>query len=447
MEKQLTDFSHELPAPFTYRMTQLLGDESENFFNALRTPSPTSVRLNPEKILLPKSLPFPAELQSQVPWCEQAFYLKQRPLFTLDPCFHAGAYYVQEASSMFLQFILKQIYHQTPLRALDLCAAPGGKTTLLASMLSPDSLLVANEVIKSRANILKENVIKWGHHNIVVTNSDPRQFSTLKGAFDLLLVDAPCSGEGMFRKEETAVTDWSMETVQMCARRQAEILDSGAALVRPGGRLVYSTCTFSPEENEDTIAAFLQRHPEFEADPVENIWFEAGENATYRMWPHKLRGEGHFAAVLRKTGGEEGDAPLISGGKLTKEWENFAKELKIELPDGKAVLFGSSLYWVPVQMPDIRRIKVVRPGLELGEIKKNRFEPAHALALWLKKCENIQDFPAQSQEIRAFMEGQVIPGTVHGWCLITADGYSIGWGKGDGKTIKNHYPKGLRRNS
>ena len=233
----------------------------------------------------------------------------------------------------------------------------------------------------------------------------------------------------------------------MCARRQAEILHSGAQLLKPGGRLVYSTCTFAPEENELAIENFLAHHPEFSREPVEAPWFTPAGEGAYRLWPHKLLGEGHFAAVLRKTGGEEGDIPLISGEKLPKEWESFAKELNLRLPEGKAVLFGNSLYWVPEAMPDIRKIKVVRPGLELGEVKKNRFEPAHALALWLKNCEKSQNFPAESVEIRKYMEGQVIPGACRGWCLINADGYSLGWGKGDGTSIKNHYPKGLRRNS
>ena len=233
----------------------------------------------------------------------------------------------------------------------------------------------------------------------------------------------------------------------MCARRQAEILQSGAELLKPGGRLVYSTCTFAPEENEQAIENFLAVHPEFTREPVEAPWFTPAGEGAFRLWPHKLLGEGHFVAVLRKTDGNETDIPLISGEKLPKEWVSFAKELKISLPAGKAISFGTSLFWVPEEMPDIHRIKVVRPGLELGEVKKNRFEPAHALALWLKECGITQDFPAESEEIRKYMAGQVIPAAVKGWCLITADGYSLGWGKGDGSTIKNHYPKGLRRNS
>ena len=233
----------------------------------------------------------------------------------------------------------------------------------------------------------------------------------------------------------------------MSARRQAEILHSGAKLLKAGGRLVYSTCTFAPEENEQTIENFLQTHPEFAREAVDAPWFTPAGEGAFRLWPHKLLGEGHFAAVLRKAGEEETDAVPIAGQKMPKEWNDFAKALSIQLPAGKALLFGSSLYWVPEEMPDIHKIKVVRPGLELGLVKKNRFEPAHALALWLKKCENIQNLPVESEGIRKYLVGEVIPGQVRGWCLITVDGYSIGWGKGDGNSIKNHYPKGLRRNS
>ena len=231
----------------------------------------------------------------------------------------------------------------------------------------------------------------------------------------------------------------------MCARRQAEILHSAAELVRPGGRLVYSTCTFAPEEDEEAVAAFLAEHPEFEPEILEAPWFAAVENGGHRMWPHKLLGEGHFAAVLKKTVGEETDSDIPGGEKLPAQWTAFAKEMGIRLPAGKAVSFGQNLYWAPADMPDIRKIKVMRPGLELGTVKKDRFEPAHALALWMKEAKTQVSFPAQSQIIRDYMAGQVIACDRRGWCLVKGDGFSLGWGKGDGKVLKNHYPKGLRR--
>ena len=306
--------------------------------------------------------------------------------------------------------------------------------------------LVCNEINPKRAKILSRNIERMGVANALVTNEHPETLaSRFSGFFDRVLVDAPCSGEGMFRKEEAAVTDWSQETVQMCARRQREILDSAARLVRPGGRLVYSTCTFAPEEDEETVAAFLEAHPEFTPEPVEAPWFVPGENASYRMWPHKLLGEGHFAAVLRKTQGESGEVPACPGEKCPKAWESFAKELDITLPEGKAVSFGQSLYWAPMELPELNRLKVLRPGLELGTERKGRFEPAHALALWLKTCAVAESFPPESPEMKAYLHGDVVPSGKKGWCLVQAGGYAIGWGKGDGSVLKNHYPKGLRR--
>lgn len=309
-----------------------------------------------------------------------------------------------------------------------------------------EGFLLCNEIHPQRAKILSRNIERMGVANTLVTNETPQRLADkYDGFFDRVLIDAPCSGEGMFRKEEAAVTDWSQETVEMCARRQAEILNAGGKLVRPGGRLVYSTCTFAPEENEQAITAFLQKNPEFSMEQVDAPWFTPAGEGAFRLWPHKLLGEGHFAAVLCKAGDERIE---IQGGKpekLPKEWETFAKELDIRLPAGKPVTFGQNLYWAPADLPDIRGIKVLRPGLALGEVLKGRFQPAHALALWLKSAKTVQDFAAESAQMQQYIHGNVIPSEKKGWCLVTVDGYSIGWGKGDGKVLKNHYPKGLRR--
>lgn len=331
-------------------------------------------------------------------------------------------------------------------RICDLCAAPGGKTTQIAGRMRGEGFLLCNEIHPGRAKILSRNIERMAVGNALVTGEHPANLAKrFRGFFDRVLVDAPCSGEGMFRKEEAAVTDWSQETVQMCARRQGEILHSAAQMVRPGGRLVYSTCTFAPEEDEGVVAEFLAAHPEFEPEKVEAPWFAPGENGSYRMWPHKLLGEGHFAAVLRKTGEEKADAGPSKGDGLPKQWLSFAEEMGIQLPEGKAVQFGSSLFWAPADMPEIARLKVLRPGLELGTVKKDRFEPAHALALWLTDCGNLQRYDADSAEMKAYLHGDVVPSQRRGWCLVCAGGYSIGWGKGDGTVLKNHYPKGLRR--
>ncbi len=428
-----------LPEAFLQRMEAQLGSEYPAFLESLERPRAVALRFNPLKGERPV-LPF---VGAPVPWEPEGFYYDPETRPGLHVYHEAGVYYLQEASAMAPVALLDPKPGE---RVCDLCAAPGGKTTQIAGRMLGQGFLVCNEINPKRAKILSRNIERMGVANALVTNEHPETLaSRFPGFFDRVLVDAPCSGEGMFRKEEAAVTDWSQETVQMCARRQREILDSAARLVRPGGRLVYSTCTFAPEEDEETVAAFLEAHPEFTPEPVEAPWFVSGENASYRMWPHKLLGEGHFAAVLRKTQGESGEVPACPGEKCPKAWESFAKELDITLPEGKAVSFGQSLYWAPMELPELNRLKVLRPGLELGTERKGRFEPAHALALWLKTCAVTESFPPESPEMKAYLHGDVVPSGKRGWCLVQAGGYAIGWGKGDGSVLKNHYPKGLRR--
>ena len=428
-----------LPEAFLDRMKQQLGTQYPAFLESMERPRAVALRFNPLKGETPK-LPFVGE---PVPWEPMGYYYDPDARPGLHPYHEAGVYYLQEASAMAPVTLLDP---QPGERVCDLCAAPGGKTTQIAGRMGGTGFLLCNEWSPKRAKILSRNIERLGISNALVTNEHPQTLADrYPGFFDRVLIDAPCSGEGMFRKEEAAVTDWSQETVEMCARRQSEILHSGAALVRPGGLLVYSTCTFSPEENEQAVEAFLQTHPEFTPQRVDAPWFTPGETGSFRLWPHKLRGEGHFAAVLRRTGEPEEAYESTPGEKLPKQWLEFAEQLDIRLPEGKAVLFGGHLYWAPEDMPDIRRLKVLRPGLELGEIKKDRFEPAHALALWLKTAGNTEDLAADSDAVRAYMHGQTIPSVRRGWCLVTVDGYSLGWGKGDGNVLKNHYPKGLRR--
>ena len=428
-----------LPEAFLNRMKTQLGEEYEDFLASLERPRAVALRFNPLKGDAPE-LPF---AQEPVPWEPQGWYYDPQSRPGLHVFHEAGVYYLQEASAMAPVTLLDP---QPGERICDLCAAPGGKTTQIAGRMLGEGFLLCNEINPKRAKILSRNIERMAVSNALVTNEHPQTLADrFPGFFDRVLIDAPCSGEGMFRKEEAAVTDWSPETVEMCARRQAEILHSGAAMVRPGGRLVYSTCTFAPEEDELAVEKFLETHPDFYPEPVEAPWFVAGEKGSYRMWPHKLLGEGHFAAVLRRAGEEEPEDLSGSGIKLPREWQQFAKELGIGLTEGKAVQFGQSLYWAPTQMPDINRLKVLRPGLELGIVKKDRFEPAHALALWLKTCRSVQNYEPDSKEMAAYIHGDVVPSEQTGWCLVTAGGYSIGWGKGDGKVLKNHYPKGLRR--
>ena len=428
-----------LPLEFLKRMEDQLGADYPAFLESLERPRAVALRFNPLKGEIPR-MDF---VKDPVPWEKMGYYYDPEARPGLHPYHEAGVYYLQEASAMSAVALLDP---QPGEKICDLCAAPGGKTTQIAGRLLGEGFLLCNEINPKRAKILSRNIERMGVGNALVTNEHPARLAEkYAGYFDRVLIDAPCSGEGMFRKEEAAVTDWSQETVEMCARRQAEILDSGANLVAPGGRLVYSTCTFAPEENELTIAAFLERHPEFSPEPVEAPWFEKFGEGQFKMLPHKILGEGHFGAVLRKNEEQETDVAREPGNKMPKEWESFAKDLGICLPDGKMLQFGQSIFWAPEAMPALRGVKVLRPGLELGEVKKGRFEPAHALALWLKNVAVFQDFSPESQEIAAYMHGDVVPSQKKGWCLVTVGGYSIGWGKGDGNVLKNHYPKGLRR--
>lgn len=428
-----------LPEAFLERMKKQLGPQYPAYLDSLERPRAVAMRFNPLKGE-PVQLPF---VQQPVPWEPMGYYYDPDSRPGLHPYHEAGVYYLQEASAMAPVVLLDP---QPGERICDLCAAPGGKSTQIAGRLMGQGFLLCNEINPKRAKILSRNVERLGIANGLVTNEHPAVLAErFDGFFDRVLIDAPCSGEGMFRKEEAAITDWSVETVEMCANRQREILHSGARLVRPGGRLVYSTCTFAPEENEETVEAFLAEHPDFEPEEVSAPWFAAGENGSFRLWPHLLKGEGHFAAVLRRKGDAPATQIATKAEKLPREWLDFAKEMQLQLPAGRPVLFGQSLYWAPEQMPDIARLKVLRPGLELGIVKKGRFEPAHTLALWLKTCKNTVAYPAESLEMAAYLHGDVVPCGKKGWCLVCVDEYSIGWGKGDGTVLKNHYPKGLRR--
>ncbi len=428
-----------LPEPFLERVKRQLGPEYPAFLESFQRPRAVALRFNPLKGPAP-SLPF---IREPVPWEPMGYYYDPEARPGLHVYHEAGVYYLQEASAMSSVALLDP---QPGERICDLCAAPGGKSTQIAGRMLGQGLLLCNEINPKRAKILSRNIERLGVANALVTNESPAGLAQrLPGFFDRVLVDAPCSGEGMFRKEEAAVADWSPEIVEMCARRQGEILHSAAQLVRPGGRLVYSTCTFSPQEDEDAVAAFLARHPDFVPEPQDAPWFSPTPNAGYRIWPHKLRGEGHFAAVLRRMEGEAEEQVFFAGENLPKQFTQFAGALGIRLPEGKAISFGESLFWAPPQMPDIRKMKVLRPGLALGTVKKDRFEPDHALALWLHECACEQSYPADSEALSDYLHGQVLPSGKKGWCLIKAGGFSLGWAKGDGQQLKNHYPKGLRK--
>ena len=442
-----------LPELFLARMQRLLGTEYEAFLAAYDHPRNVGLRLNPLKTGLPPAL---AQFGlTPVPWAENGFYYDVQSRPGLSPYHDAGLYYLQEASAMAPAALLDPKPGE---RVLDLCAAPGGKSTQLAGKMQGRGLLVCNEINSKRAKILASNIERLGIANALVLNEHPQRLEPrFKGYFDKILVDAPCSGEGMFRKEEAAVTDWSEETVFMCARRQAEILHSASVMLRPGGRLVYSTCTFSPEENEGSVSEFLHTHPDFSIEAVDAPWFSPGRpdwiehpvpglEKTFRLWPHRLLGEGHYCAVLRKAGdGEGAKLPLEPAAKLPKELADFCRETCAAIPEGKPILFGQTVYLAPSELPSLKGLHVLRAGLELGEVRKNRLEPAHAWALWQKSFPNAVTFPEASEEIRRYLAGDVLPCGEKGWTLVQVDGLSLGWAKGDGRVLKNHYPKALRR--
>lgn len=453
-----------LPQEFENRMKKMLGEEYPDFAASYDRERFQSLRLNPLKADREKFLEQAPFSLSPVPWAEYGFYYESSEQPGKHPYHDAGVYYIQEPSAMAPAEYLDA---EPGEKILDLCAAPGGKSTQIAAKMQGKGILVCNEIHPARAKILSENVERMGIRNAIVLNETPQKLAEhFAEYFDRILVDAPCSGEGMFRKNETACEEWSMENVRLCAERQDEILDCAASMLRPGGRLVYSTCTFAPEENEGSISRFISRHGEFSIVKAEKKagmapgnpdWTEAAADHiedTLRLFPHKMKGEGHYLAVLEKeadtserVGAKGGEERGISPGEC-KAWQEFAGEnLKME-PEGIYVAFGAQLYLAPKGTPALKGLKVLRPGLHLGTNKKNRLEPSHALALSLtmEEVRHTWNLPAEGEDIRAYLSGQAIPGNGEkGWYLILADGYSIGWGKLSGGMMKNHYPKGLRR--
>lgn len=455
-----------LPEAFTEKMKNLLGEEYEAFLHSYETKRAQGLRLNPLKGSLDELSGRCGTLFAleKVPWCREGYYYAEEARPGRHPYHEAGVYYIQEPSAM---AVVELLDPQPGELVLDLCAAPGGKTTHIAGRMAGKGLLVSNEIHPARAKILSQNVERMGIGNAVVTNEDSsRLASRFEEFFDRIVVDAPCSGEGMFRKDEQARSEWSEANVMTCAKRQQEILDHAAAMLKPGGRMVYSTCTFSPEEDEAGIEGFLDRHPEFYIEklnrpeglsPGREEWGEDCPQLadTFRVWPHKAKGEGHYLAVLKKRG--EGDAKRQKR-KLPGYWKDkagirlyqeFEQETVKEAMDRDClILYGEQLYRLPPQMPDFTDLKVLRPGLHLGTVKKGRFEPSHALALALCPGQVLRTclLSSESTEIHEYLGGHTLNGEAadKGWVLVCVDGYSIGWAKAANGILKNHYPKGLR---
>ena len=492
---------NKLPEEFKKRMEEMLGEEYDAFLKSYGEDRRPGLRVNMLRERAGTLEDAPLFGMRPIPWAPDGFYYDPLTRPGKHPLHEAGAYYIQEPSAMAVAALSGV---KPGMRVLDLCAAPGGKSTQLASMLAGKGILYSNEIHPARAKILSQNIERMGIPNALVLNEDPEKLAErFPLYFDTVIADAPCSGEGMFKKEEEAIPNWSEENVELCARRQAGILDCAAEMTTPGGTLVYSTCTFAPQENEMNAAKFVMRHPDFQIVDIPTLLgpeymektglaagrpeYAAGEeipgrilesiSGTIRLWPHRLEGEGHFLAVFRK----EGSAlrRRAAGGKTLKDREairlfkEFCKEALTERGSAKLAaaeetggsgaaltLFGKELYRIPENVR-LDGLKVLRPGLHLGTPKKNRFEPSHALAAALEeedvKCsaelsDGSEEVRGDGNAARAYLRGESLEAQDcarirgdKGWCLVTDCGFSCGWGKLSGDRIKNHYPKGLRR--
>lgn len=457
-----------LPIEFEKKMKAFLGNEWDDFlysydnnrfqalrFNTLKVQSPE------ERMRILKTLKISSD--KKVSWANEAYYFDENVRPGKHPYHEMGLYYIQEPSAMSAAALLAP---KPGMRVLDLCAAPGGKSTQLATYLGDSGLLVSNEINTQRSRILSQNIERMGIKNAIVTNEDSFVLAShFPGFFNAIQVDAPCSGEGMFRKLHEAIEQWSMENVAICAERQKEILDNAAVMLKPGGTIVYSTCTFSKEENEDVIEYFLERHPDFTLEEME------------RFWPHKVDGEGHFVAKLVRRGCVDTDLKADRKTKKNKNSKNRKNETKSALTkenmkllsefldetisenmaawikNSRLVMFGEQLYRLPDMEVDIKGLKVQRAGLHIGEFKKQRFEPSHSLALALKlnDAKNVVKLTCDNPQTIGFFNGQSVmlsdeqaAECKKGWALVCVDGYPAGWGKVNGAQVKNHYPKGLR---
>lgn len=417
----------------------------KDLLEALNIIPPVSVRFHPHKT---RSL---LEIDHAVPWCENGFYLKERPSFTLDPMFHAGSYYPQEAGSMVLDAVLKQLQLPENPKVLDLCAAPGGKSTLITSFLNNEGLLVSNEVIQPRSRILKENLTKWGYTNTVVTNNDPKDFDRLQQFFDVIVVDAPCSGEGMFRKDPKAREEWSEENVQLCCGRQKRIvMDVWDALV-PGGFLIYSTCTFNVDENEDNVSWFLSELGA-ELIPMDlPIPIRAGRNniGNYCL-PGKTETEGFYIAVLQK-----GDGPKIRQKFSRKNDFHWQKDL-LDLPnfaklDSVTVFnWNDKLLALPKGQEDAMlhvqsQMRLQKMGTTVGDIARKGVIPNEELALNPFLIQFNGKIETEKQQALQYLHGDTFPlAGKHGFQLITYQNEPLGWVKHLGNRFNNLYPKEWR---
>jgi 16S rRNA C967 or C1407 C5-methylase (RsmB/RsmF family)/NOL1/NOP2/fmu family ribosome biogenesis protein len=457
----MNDFTPPLPDAFVARMRQQLGADYPRFEEALRQPRITSLRHHALKARRH------FEQARPVPWCEAGEYLAERPQFASDPHIFAGAYYVQEASSMFLEYALRQLAPLgEDLRVLDLCASPGGKSTLIQSLLTPDSLLVSNELVSKRVGALIENLTRWGCPNAVVTSNHAADFGHIREYFDVIVVDAPCSGEGMFRKDPRAREQWSEGLVASCAGIQRQILEEILPSLKPGGLLVYSTCTFAPDEDEGQLAWLAQeqgmvplRLPDTASWGVEELAVAPGDAYGYRFYPHRVLGEGFFLSAFRKGGEAGGPGRIRMGKKLRVKLEALPKPQEpvlsgwVSEPERYAfLLFQDHVYAVPAPLAGDAKalaatLNVCFFGVKLGRINGKKFIPDHHLAVSLLADPGLPALDLAWGQAIAYLQKQELQadtGDLEGWALARYQGNALGWLKVLPNRINNFYPAELR---
>ncbi len=459
----------KLPQRLLQSLEGISGFDKESFIKVHEEPQPpTSIRINAEKTQATNNETSIEEIANQllstvnpiekVPWCSTGFYLSQRPSFTFDPLFHAGCYYVQEASSMFLEQAFKQLLNLSePLKVLDLCAAPGGKSTHIQSLISAESLLVTNEVIKPRSIVLTDNIIRWGCKNVFVTNNDPKAFQKLPGYFDVIVVDAPCSGSGLFRKDEEAINEWSLNNVELCSQRQQRILADALPALKEDGLLIYSTCSYSKEEDEE-IMDWLKEEMEMENAELRMEDFEGviisksvAGSVGYRFYPDKIKGEGFFLSCFRKkkTDGNyklrPSKAETISSKdkSVIEKWVDFERlefiRHRNEIISIPKIFLQEFLLIQPV-------LNIIYAGVTIGDVLKERLVPHHALAQNLMLSKNVPAIDLEYDDAIKYLQRQELSfqPEITGWQVVRHKNYPLGWVNVLKNRMNNYYPKEIR---
>ena len=453
----------KLPKKFDSRMKELLGEEYDLFLECFDKEYYTGLRVNNLKLTAEEFEKISPYKISPVPWTKNGFYYNKEDQPGKHPYYYAGLYYIQEPSAMTPAAMLDV---KPGDRVLDMCGAPGGKSTELAAKLQGKGVLISNDISHSRAKALLKNLEISGVKNAVVTSENPKKLvSYFEGYFDKILIDAPCSGEGMFRKKPSMTANWEKTGTLFYNEIQKEIIEYAARMLKPGGLLAYSTCTFSPEENEGTIQYFLENHPEFSVIKVDtNQFFDSGKpqwlnrpdakeelKNCIRIWPWKVKGEGHFLTILKKRDGENFiHEPYIPGKyKWPEEFREFLKNIKIDFKENRLECVDNRVYYLPEDIVLMKGLRFLRTGLYLGDIKKNRFEPSQALASSLKIDEynKVINLPKEDPNVIRYLKGETIEageGFTSGWNLVCVDGFPLGWGKLTGTVLKNKYLPGWR---